>query len=157
VEFISEQITKMVKFIHVGSSINLSKRFSNYYNYNFISKPQHNMLIYKALLKYGYSKFSLEILEYCNPSNVIEREQHYIDLLNPEYNVLPTAGSSLGHKHREETLIKFKNRVMSEEHKAKLRKHLSIFSSSIEHKKRSKEHMKKINKLKGIIVEVLDT
>jgi hypothetical protein len=31
------------------------------------------MVIYKALLKYGYSGFKLEILEYCEPSNCIER------------------------------------------------------------------------------------
>lgn len=45
------------------------------------------MLICKSFLKYGYSKFKLEILEYCNPSDVIKREQHYIDILNPEYNI----------------------------------------------------------------------
>jgi len=46
------------------------------------------MVINKALLKYGYSNFKLEILEYCDKSVNIEREQHYIDLLKPEYNTL---------------------------------------------------------------------
>lgn len=59
------------------------------------------MLINRALLKYGYSKFKLEILEYCEPAVAIEREQHYLDLLEPEYNILPKAGSRLGHKHTE--------------------------------------------------------
>ena len=61
------------------------------------------MVIYKALLKYGYANFSLEILEYCEPSKCIEREQYYIDLFKPKYNILPTAGSSLGFKHSEES------------------------------------------------------
>ncbi len=39
------------------------------------------MYIYKAILKHGHSNFSLEILEYCEPSKVLEREQYYIDLL----------------------------------------------------------------------------
>jgi len=30
---------------------------------------------------------------------LIEREQYYIDLLNPEYNILKIAGSRLGVKH----------------------------------------------------------
>lgn len=64
------------------------------------------MLIYKALLKYGYSQFKFEIIEYCDPSKLIEREQYYIDSLKPEYNVLKTAGSSLGAKHSEETKAK---------------------------------------------------
>lgn len=36
----------------------------------------------------------------------LEGEQHYIDLLKPEYNILKKAGSSLGFKHSEETLKK---------------------------------------------------
>ena len=39
------------------------------------------MSIYKALLKYGYSGFQLEILEYCKPEDAIEREQYFIDLV----------------------------------------------------------------------------
>lgn len=46
-------------------------------------------------------KFNLEILEYCDRSNLIRREQYYMDLLKPEYNVLISAGSILGFKHSE--------------------------------------------------------
>lgn len=73
------------------------------------------MIISKAILKYGYSNFKLEILEYCDVPNVIEREQYYLDLLNPEYNILKTAGSTLGYKHTEETLAKLKARVFTPE------------------------------------------
>ena len=62
------------------------------------------MIINKALLKHGYSKFKLEILEYCNPKDLVEREQHYRDILKPEYNMLNTAYSSLGYKHTKESL-----------------------------------------------------
>jgi group I intron endonuclease len=57
------------------------------------------MVINKAILKYGYSNFKLEILEYCDKSVCIEKEQYYIDLLKPEYNTLKTAGSTLGFEH----------------------------------------------------------
>jgi group I intron endonuclease len=60
-------------------------------------------MIYKALVKYGYSSFKLEILENSEPNILIEREQYYLDLLNPEYNILKKAGSSFGFKHAEET------------------------------------------------------
>jgi group I intron endonuclease len=56
------------------------------------------MLIYKAISKHGLSNFEFEILEYCGPDNIEVREQAYIDLLNPEYNLSPTAGSNLGYK-----------------------------------------------------------
>jgi len=75
------------------------------------------MSINKALLKYGYSSFRLEILEYCDPMDAVKREQDYIDLLAPEYNILKIAGSLLGYKHSEETLKKFRNRKHSEQSK----------------------------------------
>ena len=77
-----------------------------YYNINYLVRACEFSLIYKALLKYGYSNFQLEILEYCDPSIIIEREQYYIDLLIPEYNILKVAGSSFGYKHTVESLKK---------------------------------------------------
>jgi group I intron endonuclease len=59
------------------------------------------------LLKYGYSKFKLEILKYCSPAKCIKWEQYYFDLFKPEYNILKNAGSPLG-------------RIVSDETKAKL-------------------------------------
>jgi group I intron endonuclease len=87
---------------YVGSSVNLSKRFQKYYCYNHIADPACNRPIHRGLLKYGYSNFTLEILEYCEPSKCIEREQHFIDAVQPEYNILKTAGSSLGYQHIKE-------------------------------------------------------
>lgn len=69
------------------------------------------MIINKALLKYGYSEFKLEILEYCDPKELAKREQYYMDQLYPEYNVLKIAYSSLGYKHTEKTLIKVRSNL----------------------------------------------
>jgi group I intron endonuclease len=108
---------------YVGSSVDLYRRFMQYYNIKYLTRASEFSLICKALLKHGYSNFQLEILEYCDPSEVILREQYYIDLLNPEYNILKVAGSSFGYKHTIESLKKMsdiaKNR--SEETKAKWR------------------------------------
>ena len=86
---------------YIGSSSNLSTRFKQYFNYNHISYPKRNLRIYKALLKYGYSGFKLEILEYCYLEILLEREQFYLDTWNPEYNILKVAGSPLGYRHSE--------------------------------------------------------
>jgi group I intron endonuclease len=76
------------------------------------------------LLKYGHSTFSFEILEYCESENVIKREQHYIDLLKPEYNICKIAGSMLGFRHTEESKAKTAasqlGKKLSEEHKANI-------------------------------------
>jgi hypothetical protein len=51
---------------YVGSSTNLRKRFLAYYNTNKLIE-NYCMNINRAFLKYGYSNFSLEIMEYCEP------------------------------------------------------------------------------------------
>ena len=139
---------------YIGSSVNLAIRFKYYYNYSSLTKK--NMVINKAILKHGYSNFKLEILEYCNPEKCIEREQYYIDLLKPEYNILKTAGSTLGYKHTEETLAKFKDRKHTPERLAKIRAHLAQLNRSEEQRLAARERMLTLNEKKGIKVEVTD-
>jgi group I intron endonuclease len=92
---------------YIGSSTNLSKRLQQYYQYSYISSPDRGQSkIYSSILKYGYSNFSLEILEYCEIENTIDREQFYIDTMKPDLNILPTAGNSLGYKHTGKSLKK---------------------------------------------------
>jgi hypothetical protein len=53
------------------------------------------------------------ILEYCEPSVLVKREQYYLETLKCEYNILRIANSRLGSKHSLETLLKFKKRKLS--------------------------------------------
>jgi len=63
------------------------------------------MYINNLLLFHGYSAFSLNIIEYIDISNlskkeiwdiILSKEQSYLNLINPKYNILKFAGSSLG-------------------------------------------------------------
>jgi len=85
---------------YVGRSINLYTRFKSYFSISHLMHPsKKNIIIYNVLLKYGYSQFKLEILEYCDKDIIISRKQYYLDLLNLEYNILKDAGTLLGFKH----------------------------------------------------------
>jgi group I intron endonuclease len=64
------------------------------------------MPICRAIKKYGFANFSLKILEFCDKHSVLEREQYYMDLLKPKYNLNPKAGSRLGAKDSPVTLAK---------------------------------------------------
>lgn len=113
---------------YVGSSVNLGIRFKDYFNYSHISNPKRsNSLIHRALIKYGYSNFQLEIIEYCDKDICVKREQYYIDLLQPEYNILQIAGSSKGYKHTADTLKKM--RVFLKKHNAKKRLPVEIIDT----------------------------
>jgi group I intron endonuclease len=67
---------------------------------------RNDYIIQKAIIKHGHNNFSLYILEYCEVQDLISREQYYMDMLSPQYNINPVAGSLLGFKHSEETRLK---------------------------------------------------
>jgi group I intron endonuclease len=93
---------------YIGSSVNLGRRLSEYFSSKYLNSAldRGKSRIYSALIKYGYSKFKLEILEYCPPEQCEAREQYYLDHLEREYNILPKADSSLGQNHSEGTKAK---------------------------------------------------
>lgn len=97
----------------MGSSTDLTQRLYSYYSIKRISSSKSP--IYQALYKYGFSNFRFEILEYCTVENLIEREQHYLNLRLPEYNILQVAGSSFGFKHSDKTFELFRNRLISKD------------------------------------------
>lgn len=79
---------------YVGSSLNLGRRLGSYFNKSSLIKSK-TMRICRSLLKYGYSEFTLVILEYVNGqplSELIARENFYIQKYNPQLNVLKVAG-----------------------------------------------------------------
>jgi len=89
----------------------------------------------------------LEIIEYCEPNEVLSREQYYLDLPSPKYNILTKAGSLMGFKHSAETLEKFKVRSLEQQ------KHLKKLNSSSENRERLLKHSLSRSKK----VEVKDT
>lgn len=103
----------------------MSIRFRNYFSKGYLEKPRlGKTAINKALLKYGYANFQLDIIEYVSKEKAIEIEQYYMDLLNPQYNLLKVAGSWLGYKHSEETKLKMsesrRGKIMTDETKLKM-------------------------------------
>lgn len=84
---------KVTGDIYVGQSVDLRKRFLNYFNLSYLNR-RNELIICRAIIKYGYSNFSVTILEYCEKCDLDVREQHYFYTLNPEYNIQKIAGGS---------------------------------------------------------------
>lgn len=70
---------------YIGSSLNISQRLVKYFSKSFLlrEKERNQSAIYRAILKYGLSGFSFEIIEQCGPSIFIEREEYYIHFIDP--------------------------------------------------------------------------
>ena len=68
---------------------------------------EKSMPINVALLKYGYTNFSLTILEICDKDSLMSREKYFFEVYSPEYNILKTPGSpnrGSGWTHSEATI-----------------------------------------------------
>lgn len=98
---------------YVGSSKNLYKRLSRYYQKGYLIYPTNvDLPISRAILKYGLDNFILVILDYTDESNIHVSEQYFIDTLTPIYNIRQVAGFRSG-----KPIVKT---GLSEEHKLKL-------------------------------------
>jgi hypothetical protein len=114
-----------------------------YLNENALRKSK--MLISLAIIKHNLENFSLDIIEYCSPKDVIKREQYYLDTYKPVYNILKKAGSSLGYIHNETSLAKMSSRIVSEVTLKKMRQ-----------RKQSEQTKDKIRKAIAIPVKAIN-
>jgi group I intron endonuclease len=86
---------------YIGSAIDLPKRLRSHVN-DLKANRHTNIHLQRAFNKFGIIDFDvLEIVE--NAQSLIKREQYFIDLLQPHYNISLIAGSQLGFKHSEKT------------------------------------------------------
>ena len=70
----------------------------------------HSRHLQASWNKHGEACFAFEAIDFCRPEKLLEVEQHYIDSINPSFNVCKTAGSTLGRNHSEETRAKISKR-----------------------------------------------
>jgi len=88
--------------IYIGSAVNISKRWRDHLR-QLESNNHHSKFMNRCWNKHGKESFVFRVLENCCKEHLINREQHYIDILKPEYNTAQKAGSQLGYKHSKET------------------------------------------------------
>ena len=125
-------VIRVDKYIYIGSAHNLSKR-----------KSAHKIMLDKnnhtnRFLQNVYNKhksFLFEVIEHCDISVIIEREQYYLDYYFLNYtdvitNICKTARSGAGITPSDETRAKLskalmgnthtKGKALSEDHKRKI-------------------------------------
>lgn len=106
--------------VYIGSSVKLGPRLLDYMQPAYLFSRPNSPLI-KALVKYGNINFCFIILEICEPKEVLKREQYWIDLICPEYNLSPIAGSTLGVPVSVETRAKLRFTQLGKNHNEETR------------------------------------
>jgi group I intron endonuclease len=98
---------------YIGSSVNIKKRWRDH-RWRLRNNKHHSPYFQNSWNAYGEESFTIEVLEECPVTDLLKREQFYIDEYTPEYNVSKTAGNRLGCKHSDETKKK-----IGDKHKGK--------------------------------------
>lgn len=148
------------KKIYIGSTSDLNKR--KRVHFNTLNKNTHrNKHLQNSFNKYGEENFTFEVIEVCDKTYLLEREQYYIDLFNsynPKigYNIVSKAGNMLGFRHSEETKKKISNANSGENnymfgktHTIEVRQKISELAKGnkncvgFKHTKQSRENMSK--------------
>ena len=93
---------------YIGSSVDIYNRIHEHVH-NLNNNKAHNKHLQASWNKYGEDAFHYGILEYCKEDVQFEREQYYIDLIKPEYNLTLNVVANTGHKVEEETKKKISN------------------------------------------------
>jgi group I intron endonuclease len=103
----------------IGSGMNLHKRLKEYF---YPSRLSNNRAINKALSKYGHHSFILMILYNFNSqvdrNLLLNKEQYYMDLFKPSYNMTKKAGNTQGFifslESRKKMSLARQKRIISE-------------------------------------------
>jgi group I intron endonuclease len=128
--------------IYIGSSSNIQYRF-NVHLYRLRKGNHANQLLQAAWNKYGEKSFIFELIEIVvDKTKIIEREQHYIDILNTAvpygYNIRKIASSNLGCKHSDEAKFKISCSSKARRHSEETRRKIGEIHKGLHHTDESK-------------------
>lgn len=156
-------INKVNNHRYIGSSQNIEFRWYEHKR-ELRKNKHHSIALQRAWNKYGENSFQFKILIRCNPNDLLDYEQRYLDK-HPEYNIAlyskaPMRGRkhkagtfsnrkdlkgnqyALGYKHSEEEKKKISlagiGRIFSKERREKI-------SKALKGKKKSPEARKNIS------------
>lgn len=99
--------------IYVGSAMCIKKRWG--VHLLALKKNINSRHLQNHVNKYGVDDLQFSIIEFCPKEKLLEREQYWINTLQPQFNLAKIAGSNMGVKFSEET-----KRKISESQKGKI-------------------------------------
>lgn len=111
----------------------------------------HSLKLQNAWNKYGEVNFTFSVVEECNKDITIQREQYYLDMLKPAYNICTIATNCLGVKRSLSTKQKIrelklgvKRKPFTEEHKKNMRESQGRRGPRTPHSVATREKLRKV-------------
>lgn len=149
--------------IYIGSSKDILVRCQNH-RYHLKKGTHANIKLQRFFTKYGSESLKYEIIEECELECLIQREQYYIDTLEPYFNISKIAGRvehsqefkdklSENNRNRIWSLASKKKSSDSKKGKTISDEHKEALNSSTRGKSKTEEHKQKISEAnKGRII-----
>ena len=94
-------VSKKTKKCYIGSAKKFNRRKSAHL-WHLKKGSHHSSYLQNHVNKYGLDDIVFEILAFVDILELVEKEQYYIDLFRPEFNISKNAYSTLGVKCSEE-------------------------------------------------------
>ena len=119
-------VTNIYEDCYVGSVASKVGFEGRWYKHRYdIGRQKHHSIIFqRAWNKYKEDAFEFEVIEYVVRLDkmtdeewktfILQREQYYLDIIKPRYNVCKIAGNKFGVKHSEKTKSIMSLRMMGE-------------------------------------------
>lgn len=130
--------------IYIGSTEKFNIR-KNQHSHHLKKGTHHSVILQRHVNKYGFDSVYFEIIE-SDVINLIEREQFYIDLLNPYFNIRRIAENMKGTKRTAEQ----KKYMVSQRIKK------SGYKKGWSHSQESKDKISKIHKGKKLSTDHIE-
>lgn len=134
---------------YIGSAKSLRSRAA-IHRHGLKTGKHHNKHLLNAVKKYGISQFYFEVVEITQQESLISREQFYIDLKKPAFNVCRIAGSVLGRKHREETRRAISRSHMGKKHIEETKELIRKIVTGRKHTDESRRKMSILVRARGV-------
>jgi group I intron endonuclease len=120
---------KVTGDFYIGSASKFYDRWKAHKHNLNKKRKSANAKLLNAWNKYGSENFVFSVLEVVeDKTQLLAREQHWIDILNPHYNICKIAGATYGIKHTEERKAEISQRMKGNKYK---QGHVTVLSPEI--------------------------
>jgi group I intron endonuclease len=109
---------------YIGSAVDINKRWTVHL-YKLKKGAHHSVKLQNHVNKYKIEDLIFETLLTCGKTELIEKEQFFLDTLHPYFNICYTAGNTLGRIPSETTRNKIREKKIGNKPSPETRKKMS--------------------------------